>query len=143
MWDLLDNFRLQDAVDIGIVAFIIYSLIELIRGTRAARALIGLGIVVLIYLSSQVFDLYTLNWILDNFLSSVLLAIVIICQHAIRRALVQVGSRPFFATEHSLAGQDLEEIIRAVVTMATRRIRGGVVVSVAAASHRGPHGGAV
>jgi diadenylate cyclase len=127
MWDLLDNFRLQDAVDIGIVAFIIYSLIELIRGTRAARALIGLGIVVLIYLSSQVFDLYTLNWILDNFLSSVLLVIVIIFQHDIRRALVQVGSRPFFATEHSLAGQDLEEIIRAVVTMATRRI-GGLIV---------------
>jgi diadenylate cyclase len=127
MLELLDNFRLQDAVDIGIVAFIIYSLIELIRGTRAARALVGLGVVVLIYLSSQVFDLYTLNWILDNFLSSVLLVIVIIFQHDIRRALVQVGSRPFFGTEHRLAGQDLEEIIRAVATMATRRI-GGLIV---------------
>jgi uncharacterized protein (TIGR00159 family) len=127
MLDLLDNFRLQDAVDIGIVAFIIYSLIQLIRGTRAARALIGLGVVVLIYLSSQVFDLYTLNWILDNFLSSVLLVIVIIFQHDIRRALVQVGSRPLFGTEHSLAGPDLEEIIRAVVTMASRRV-GGLIV---------------
>ncbi len=127
MLELLDNFRVQDAVDIGIVAFIIYSLIELIRGTRAARALIGLGVVVLIYLSSQVFDLYTLNWILDNFLSSVLLVIVIIFQHDIRRALVQVGSRPFFGSEHHLAGQELEEIIRAVVTMASRRI-GGLIV---------------
>ncbi len=69
MLELLDNFRLQDAVDIGIVAFIIYSLIELIRGTRAARMLVGLGVVVLIYLSSQLFDLYTVNWILDNVLS--------------------------------------------------------------------------
>ena len=94
--DFLDNFRLQDAVDIGIVAFIVYSLIELIRGTRAARMLIGLCFVVLIYLSSRVFDLYTVNWILDNFLSSVLLVIVIIFQHDIRRALVQVGSRPIF-----------------------------------------------
>jgi diadenylate cyclase len=127
MLELLDNFRLQDAVDIGIVAFIIYSLIELIRGTRAARAVIGLGVVVLIYLSSQVFDLYTLNWILDNFLSSVLLVIVIIFQHDIRRALVQVGSRPFFSTENRLAGQDLEEIVRAVVTMASRRV-GGLIV---------------
>ena len=94
--DFLDNFRLQDAVDIGIVAFIVYSLIELIRGTRAARMLIGLCIVVLIYLSSRVFDLYTVNWILDNFLSSVLLVIVIIFQHDIRRALVHFGRAPFF-----------------------------------------------
>jgi len=127
MLQLLDNFRLQDAIDIGIVAFIIYSLIGLIRGTRAARMLIGLGVVVLVYLSSRLFDLYTLNWILDNFLSSVLLVIVIIFQNDIRRALVQVGSRPVFGGDHRLAGQDLEEIIRAVVTMASRRI-GGLLV---------------
>jgi uncharacterized protein (TIGR00159 family) len=125
--DLLDNFRLQDAVDIGIVAFIVYSLIELIRGTRAARMLIGLCVVVLVYLSSRVFDLYTVNWILDNFLSSVLLVIVIIFQHDIRRALIQVGSRPFFGAANVLGGQDLEEILRAVVTIASRRV-GGLLV---------------
>ena len=125
--DVLDNFRLQDAVDIGIVAFIVYSLIQLIRGTRAARMLIGLCVVVLIYLSSRVFDLYTVNWILDNFLSSVLLVIVIIFQHDIRRALVQVGSRPFFGGATVLRGQDLEEILRAVVTLASRRL-GGLLV---------------
>ncbi len=125
--DFLDNFRLQDAVDIGIVAFIVYSLIELIRGTRAARMLIGLCVVVLIYLSSRVFDLYTVNWILDNFLSSVLLVIVIIFQHDIRRALIQVGSRPFFGSATGLRGQDLEEILRAVVTLASRRV-GGLLV---------------
>ena len=127
MLQLLDNFRLQDAIDIGIVAFIIYNLIGLIRGTRAARMVIGLGVVVLVYLSSRLFDLYTVNWILDNFLSSVLLVIVIIFQNDIRRALVQVGSRPVFGGDHRLGGQDLEEIIRAVVTMASRRI-GGLIV---------------
>jgi len=127
MLELLDNFRLQDAVDIGIVAFLLYSLIELIRGTRAARMLIGLGVVVLIYLASRLFGLYTLDWILANLLSSVLLVIVIIFQHDIRRVLTQVGSRTFFGTDHRLAGQDLEEIIRAVVTMASRRI-GGLIV---------------
>ncbi|MEO8603465.1 MAG: diadenylate cyclase CdaA [bacterium] len=122
MPELLDNFRLQDAVDIGIVAFLVYSLIELIRGTRAARMLIGLCVVFLVYLSSRLFELYTLNWILDNFLSSVLLVIVIIFQHDIRRALIQVGSRPIFGTDLQLADQDLEEIVRAVVNLASRRI---------------------
>ena len=89
--------------------------------------LVGLCVVFLIYLSSQLFDLYTLNWILDNFLSSVLLVIVIIFQNDIRRALVQVGSRPFFGSEQRLGGQDLEEIIRAIVTLASRRI-GGLLV---------------
>lgn len=125
--DVLDHFRLQDAVDIGIVAFIVYSLIQLIRGTRAARMLIGLSLVVLLYLSSRVFDLYTVNWILDNFLSSVLLVIVIIFQHDIRRALIQVGSRPFFGAARVLGGQDLEEILRAVVTLASKRL-GALVV---------------
>ena len=84
---------------------------------------IGLGVVVLVYLSSRLFDLYTVNWILDNFLSSVLLVIVIIFQNDIRRALVQVGSRPVFGGDLRLGGQDLEEIIRAVVTgKATARL---------------------
>jgi uncharacterized protein (TIGR00159 family) len=89
--------------------------------------LIGLCIVFLVYLSSRLFDLYTLNWILDNFLSSVLLVIVIIFQHDIRRALIQVGSRPFFGSDLRLQGEDLEEVVRAVVTLSSRRI-GALVV---------------
>lgn len=125
--ELLDHFRLRDAVDIGIVAFLVYSLIELIRGTGAARMLVGLCVVAIVYLSSQVFQLYTVNWILDNFLSSVLLVIVIIFQHDIRRALIQVGSRPFFGTAPRLYGHDVEEIVRGAVALAERRV-GALIV---------------
>ncbi len=76
MEDLLSNFRLQDAVDIGVIAFIVYQILDLIRGTRAARMLLGLGVVFLVFLSSQLLDLYTVNWVLDNFLSSILLIII-------------------------------------------------------------------
>jgi uncharacterized protein (TIGR00159 family) len=127
MLELLANFRLQDAVDIAIIAFVVYRIIGLIRGTRAARMLIGLLIVFLTYLSSQFFDLYTLNWVLDNFLSSFLLVIVVIFQHDIRRALTQVGSRPLFGGDSRMAGQDLEEIVRSAVTLASRRI-GALIV---------------
>jgi uncharacterized protein (TIGR00159 family) len=127
MLELVANFRLQDAVDIGIIAFVIYRIIDLIRGTRAARMLVGLFVVFLTYLSSQFFDLYTLNWILDNFLSSVLLVIVVIFQNDIRRALTQVGTRPIFGADHRMLGQDLEEIVRAVVALASKRI-GGLLV---------------
>jgi len=124
MEDLLSNFRLQDAVDIGVIAFIVYQILDLIRGTRAARMLLGLGVVFLVFLSSQLFDLYTVNWVLDNFLSSILLIIVVIFQHDIRRALTQVGSGPFFGSDPGMQGQDVEEIVRAVVALASKRIGG-------------------
>jgi diadenylate cyclase len=120
MLELLANFRLQDALDIGIIAFIVYRIIDLIRGTRAARMLIGLFVVLLTYIASQFFDLYALHWILDNFLSSLLLVIVIIFQHDIRRALTQVGTR--IGGERRWQGEDLEEIVRAVVTLASKRV---------------------
>jgi len=127
MLELLANFRFQDAVDVAIIAVIIYRIIDLIRGTRAARMLVGLVVVFLFYLSSQVFELYTLNWVLDNFLSSIFLVVVIIFQNDIRRALTQVGSGPFFGGERHLHGQELEEIVRGVVALASRRT-GGLLV---------------
>ena len=127
MLELLSNFRIQDAIDIAIIAFVIYRIIDLIRGTRAAQMLIGLTVVFLTYLSSQYFSLYTLNWILDNFLSSILLVIVVIFQDDIRRALTQVGTRPFFGVEPRLQGQDVEEIVRAAVSLASKRI-GALIV---------------
>jgi diadenylate cyclase len=127
MFELLSNFRFRDAIDIGIIAFFIYRIIDLIRGTRAVQMLIGLVVVFLAFLSSQYFDLYALNWILDNFLGSILLVIVIIFQDDIRRALTQVGTRPFFGAESRLHGQDLEEIVRAAVSLASKRI-GALIV---------------
>jgi uncharacterized protein (TIGR00159 family) len=127
MFELLSNFRLRDAIDIGIIAFFIYRIIDLIRGTRAVQMLIGLVVVFLAFLSSQYFDLYALNWILDNFLGSILLVIVVIFQDDIRRALTQVGTRPFFGAEFGLHGQDLEEIVRAAVSLASKRI-GALIV---------------
>lgn len=124
---LLVNFRLQDAVDIGLIAVVIYRTIDLIRGTRAARMLVGLLVVFLTYLSSKSFELYTLNWILDNFLSSVLLVIVVIFQHDIRRALTRVGTRPFLGSDQRLQGQEIEEIVRGVLALTNSRI-GALIV---------------
>lgn len=122
MLDLLANLRLQDAIDILVIAFVIYRLMDLIRGTRAVQMLIGLGVVFVLFLSSSYFELYTLNWILDNFLSAFLLIIVVIFQDDIRRALTQVGAQRLFGGMPEIQQQDLEEIVRAAVLLATRRI---------------------
>ncbi|GBD25160.1 Cyclic di-AMP synthase CdaA [bacterium HR30] len=127
MLDFLAALRIQDAIDILLISYIIYRIIDLIRGTRAVQMLIGLGIVFLAFLSSQYFELYTLNWILDNFLSSILLVIVVIFQDDIRRALTQVGTRPFLGTTKWIEPGELEEIVRAAVALASKRI-GALIV---------------
>lgn len=98
MFEFLTNFRwLLDLLDILLVAFIIYRIILLIKGTRAVQMLLGLAVLLIVYVASQIGGLYTLNWILNNFLSSIILVIVVIFQHDIRRALIHVGRNPFFA----------------------------------------------
>lgn len=127
MQDLIANFRVQDALDIGVIAFLAYRALDLIRGTRAARMLLGLIVVFVVFFFSQAFDLYTVNWVLDTFLSSILLVIVVIFQSDIRRALTQVGSGPFFAADQGLQRGDVDEVVRAAVTMATKRV-GALIV---------------
>ncbi|MEK7783679.1 MAG: diadenylate cyclase CdaA [Candidatus Binatota bacterium] len=128
MLEIFTQLRWQDALDIGIIAFVVYRLIHMIRGTRAMQMIIGLVVVLLAYVSSQMLGLFTLNWMLDNFLGSIILVIIVIFQSDIRRALTQVGAAPLFGGADRIErGQLLEEITKAVVALAGNRI-GGLIV---------------
>ena len=128
MFEIFTQLRWQDALDIGIIAFVVYRLIHMIRGTRAMQMIIGLVVVLLAYVSSQMLGLFTLNWMLDNFLGSIILVIIVIFQSDIRRALTQVGAAPLFGgADRFERGQALEEITRAVVALASKTI-GGLIV---------------
>lgn len=128
MLDIFTQLRWQDVLDIGIIAFVVYRLIHMIRGTRAMQMIIGLVVVLLAYVASQMLGLFTLNWMLDNFLGSILLVIIVIFQSDIRRALTQVGAAPLFGgvdrIEH---GQVLEEVAKAAIVLASKRI-GALIV---------------
>ena len=88
MADLLKNSGwLLNLVDISLVAFIIYRLILLLKGTLAPRVIIGLALVLCGYIISRFAGFQTVNWILNNFLGSLIIVLVIIFQHDIRRAL--------------------------------------------------------
>ena len=128
MFEIFTQLRWQDVLDIGIIAFVVYRVIHMIRGTRAMQMIIGLVVVLLAYVSSQMLGLFTLNWVLDNFLGSIILVIIVIFQSDIRRALTQVGTAPLFGgVDHIERGQVLEEITKAVVALASKRV-GGLIV---------------
>jgi uncharacterized protein (TIGR00159 family) len=121
---LVSNYDpFADTIDILLVAFGIYWLLLLIRGTRAVQILVGLVILAGAYLASQTFQLATISFILDNFLSYAVLIIVVLFQADIRRALARVG-RGFFppASAAREEAQLVEELVRAAQTLAQKRV---------------------
>jgi uncharacterized protein (TIGR00159 family) len=119
----------KDVIDILIVAYVIYRIILLVRGTRAAQMLVGLAAIIAAFIVSQRLELTTLYWILDNFLSSIVLIIIVIFQHDIRRALSQFGRNPFFGTRLSSSEvRMVEEVVKASVSLAAKRIGALIVI---------------
>jgi len=128
MKELFTSFRWQDGLDILLLSIVIYWGLNLIRGTRAVPMLIGLGVVYGIYFLSNVFEVYTLNVLLKNLLGWSLVLVFIVFQDDIRRALTQVGTRPLFSPRERVAqGQAVEELIKALTYLASRRV-GALVV---------------
>lgn len=125
--EVLQQLRLADAADILIIAVLTYWMINLIRGTRAVQMLIGLVVVAGIYTASQYFELYTLSWILREFLGSIFLVIVVIFQNDIRRLLTQVGRGRLFGGDRRSKSQMIDEVTRAAVALAGKRI-GALIV---------------
>lgn len=123
----LNIIRWQDILDILVVAFIIYQLFTIIRGTRSVQMALGLLVVGMVYFMSLVLDLAVLQWLLKTFLGSLFLIIVIVFQQDIRRALTQVGKSPFQSST-DIAAKELDEIIRALFYLAKRRIGALVVI---------------
>lgn len=121
------SFRWQDIADILIVSYIIYRGIILIRGTRAVQMLGGAVVIAFFYFLSTTFDLLTLQLLLRYLLGSILLIIVVIFQEDIRRALTEIGRRPF-AKNQKIAANDLTEIISAVVSLSRKRIGALIII---------------
>lgn len=128
--EMMKEFRwLLDALDIALVAFIIYRIILLIKGTRAVQMLLGLAVILAVYVASQLSGLYTLQWILDNFLTSIVLVVVVIFQSDIRRALMHVGRNPFFADiSYREETQVIDEIVTAAINLASKKIGALIVI---------------
>jgi len=125
---LMASIRWQDALDICLIAFLVYRAILLVRGTRAASMLIGLVVVVAVYMLARSLKLHTISWIFDQFLSSIIIVAVVIFQHDIRRMLVSMGRGTFFRSRGQVQRtQMIEELVRGLVSLVSNK-RGGIVV---------------
>lgn len=119
--------RWQDVLDVLIVAYVIYRIALLIRGTRAMQMVLGLVVVGVAFVVSQFFGLFTLNWLLNNFLGSLIVILVVIFQADIRRALTRVGSRSLIGF-HAAGGGTAGELTKAAAWLSARKIGALIVV---------------
>jgi len=87
----MPRIGLNSIIDILIIAFIIYKVIEWVRETRAWSLLKGLAVVIFIYGMSVLLGLDALQWIITNTLSVGLMVVVVIFQPEVRKALEQLG----------------------------------------------------
>ena len=85
------NFQFKDAVDIIIVAFLIYGVVKLVRETRAGQLVKGLFLLVILFSISSYFNLVMVSRVLAYFFQFAFVAILIVFQPEIRKALEQVG----------------------------------------------------
>jgi diadenylate cyclase len=123
---------LANIVDIILVWYVIYKLINLIRGTKAVQLLKGIIVILIVRVISEFLGLRTLSWIMQQAINWGFLAIIIIFQPELRRALEQLGRGKFFSRSSSSDDNDQEKTVEAIIKatdyMAKRRI--GALISI-------------
>ena len=106
---------IQVVIDILLISILFYWLIMLIKGTRTLHILTGLIILGSVFLVSLTLNLVALNWILNRFLTMLLVAIPVIFQPELRRGLEKLGQARFFARARA---RELDVIINQVLSAA-------------------------
>ena len=128
--DMTWKESIKDIIDILIVSYIIYKVLNMVQGTRAVQLLKGILVLVVIWALSTLLDLYTLKWLMNQMFTFGVLAIFIIFQPELRRGLEQLGRGKFFgrsAESDEEISKLIGEVIKAVNYLARRKI-GALIV---------------
>lgn len=123
--------RWWDVVDITIVSVVLYRFYLLIENTRAASLLKGLLVIVLAALCSNWLELHVISWLLQKSMTVLLVALPVVFQPELRRALEQLGEGTFFARTSKgqvEAQYVLDYLTSAVLQMAKHKIGALIVI---------------
>ncbi|MBN1494876.1 diadenylate cyclase CdaA [Candidatus Peregrinibacteria bacterium] len=112
----------QVIIDLLLVSIVFYYIFLLLKGSRALHILIGLSILAFVFLLSKALQLFATGWLLDRFLTIILVAIPVIFQQELRRGLEKLGQARLF-TSHEIKQADIliGSLVEASVTMAQRK----------------------
>ena len=132
LWSIFNRPTIADAVDILIVAFLLYKLLMLTKETRASAVLKGLLVLFLATWISDLFGLTAMSWILTNVLSNGALVLVILFQPEIRKALEQLGKGTIrdsiLKGGEDASQQTINEIANCMMNLSRRRVGALIVI---------------
>jgi diadenylate cyclase len=118
-----------DAVDIALVAFIVYHLLLLLRGRRAMQMLTSLFVIVVIGFLANWLQFDALNWVMSGLKGVWAIVFVILFQEDLRRMLGQVGQNRFFRPLVKLEEQEaIDAIVAAAKTMSQKKVGALIVI---------------
>jgi diadenylate cyclase len=121
------NFTLADVIDIVIVSYLLYRFFFIVKGTLAVQMFAGIFLILITFFGAQHFGLFTIQWILQNFLNFWIVALLIIFQPELRRTLTEVGQFGLFRRKRLQDVRRLDEIIKATAAMAESKT-GAIIV---------------
>lgn len=128
---LLSNASWRDVVDIAVVSVLIYQLLRLIQGTQAVQLLLGLVFLFVVAFAAQQFHLRLLEFIFANGSQAIVIAVIVLFQPELRRALDKVGRLgtlgPLLHAQGAPQRKVLEEVQKAAMAMAAVR-HGALIV---------------
>ncbi|MHB1405686.1 MAG: diadenylate cyclase CdaA [Desulfitobacteriaceae bacterium] len=135
MTEILSQFRLFDwtsILDVVVVAVVIYQLLMLIKGTRAVQLLKGILVLLIVSNGADFLHLGTIRWLLDQVWQMLFIALPVVFQPELRRALEQLGRGKFFARHPLTLGNEAlerltEEMVRCTQVLSKNRI-GALIV---------------
>jgi len=122
------ELRWWDVLDILLVAFIVYELLQFIRGTHAVQIALGGLVLVVLYWGSVLFNLQTVNWLLRTFLPFLVFGIIVVFQAEIRKGLAHLGRTPFLGGAARRRQEEIvDEVVLATTTLAAEHT-GAIIV---------------
>lgn len=115
---VLHTITFLDILDILVVAFFLNKLYQILKNTRAASLVKGLLVLLAIMLVSKWLNLYVINWLLEKFMTMTMIALPVVFQPELRRALEQIGRGKLFRKSTIYNETQVENMLEAIATAA-------------------------
>jgi diadenylate cyclase len=127
--EVIHHLGWTEAIDVAVVALVLYQLLRLLRGTQGTQVLVGLILLAVIGAIANQFNLVLLGWLFRNASFFIIIAVIIMFQPELRRALDQVGrlgrlgrlGRPLGGYNPGQYNQAISEAIRAAERLSSKR----------------------
>lgn len=116
---LLKTVGILDILDVAVVAYFIFRIYLMLKNTRAAALVKGLMILVAFLFISKWLNLHVISWLLEKSMTVVMVALPVVFQPELRRALEQIGRGRLFRKPLELDEQEIEEMLTEIASATT------------------------